>query len=260
MIYDCFIFYDEFLLLEIRLNELSPHVDKFVLVEASHSFSGKPKPFLFENVKNNPTFAPFLDKIIHIKLEMNPKVDRWQNEYDQRNAIAQGLIHAAPDDLIMVSDVDEIINVAEMPLISELTPPTRLQMKSYYYFFNCQANINWFHAAVCRMKDYHTAQFLRNGDYHKLIVLNAGWHFGYLMTPDKIAAKLEAFSHSEFDNEYFKDPERIQNCLDGNADLFARSDMTYTVEPLDAPQYVMKNRKKYANFIKKPQPAQTTPT
>lgn len=250
MIYDCFIFYDEMLLLEIRLNELYPFVDKFVLVEDTHSFSGKEKPLYYDEAKDNDTFARFKDKIIHVIFHMSPKPNRWHNEYDQRNAIKPGLRRANPDDIIMVSDVDEIINPEVFPIIKETFVPGRLQMKNYYYYFNCRSNNIWYYPAFCRLKYFSSAQFLRNGNCHKIIVPNAGWHFGYLMTVDKIANKLEAFSHSEFDTDFYKNQDRIQKCLDSGVDLFGRAGITYSIEPLDAPKYVMNNIDKYRQFIK----------
>ena len=252
MIYDCFIFYDEILLLEIRLNELYQHVDKFVLVESTHSFSGKPKPLYYDQVKNNEIFAPFRDKIIHIIFEMCPKPNRWDNEEDQRNKIKDGLTQAKRDDIIIVSDIDEIIDPKVFPHIKQLDVPGRLEMKNYYYYFNCRSNNNWCYPAFCRFYDYRTANFLRNGDYHQVIITNAGWHFGYLMSPERIALKLETFSHSEFDTDFYKNIDRIKSCMDSNTDLFSRDDIEYFIEPLDVPKYVLDNIHKYGEFIKSP--------
>jgi beta-1,4-mannosyl-glycoprotein beta-1,4-N-acetylglucosaminyltransferase len=256
MIYDCFIFYDEMLLLEIRLNELYPFVDKFVLVESTHCFSGKKKPLYYDKVKNNKIFAPFIGKIIHVIFHMSPKPNRWDNEYDQRNAIKAGLSEAKPNDIIIVSDADEIITPEVLPVIKEIYVPGRLVMKNYYYYFNCRSNNDWYYPSFCRLRDYRSAQFLRNGDYHKIIVSNAGWHFGYLMHAGRIAAKLETFSHSEYDTDFYKDENRIQHCLDTNIDLFGRAGIEYSIEPLNAPKYVMNNIDKYKKFIK---PTKTKP-
>lgn len=250
MIYDCFTFYDETLLLEIRLNELYQHVDKFVLVESTHSFSGKPKPLYYDQVKNNKVFAPFRDKVIHIIFEMCPKPNRWDNEDDQRNKIKDGLIQAEPDDIIIVSDIDEIINPQVLPFIKQVYVPGRLEMKNYYYYFNCRSKYDWCYPAFCRFHDYLTARFLRNSNYHQVIISNAGWHFGYLMSPERISLKLETFSHSEFDTDFYKDTERITKCMNSNTDLFGRDGIDYFIEPLDAPKYVMDNIHKFKDFIK----------
>lgn len=252
MIYDCFPFYDELMLLEIRLNELAGVIDKFVLVEATHTQTGIPKRLYYDEVKDNEIFAPFKDKIIHLVFEMKPKPYAWDNENDQRNFIANGLSDAEPDDVIIVSDSDEIIEPDAIHTIQNVSVPGRLHMKLFYYYFNCQANIAWIYAAFCRFKDYQTGHFLRNtnSNYHKVIVPNAGWHFSYLVPPDEIPKKLESFAHTEYNTDYYKDTNRIKRCLTDSADLFGRPNMRFSVQPLDAPKYVMDNIEKYKEFIK----------
>ena len=107
-IYDCFIFYNELDLLEIRLNELNDVVDGFVLVEAERSHQNKPKPLFFQNNKNR--YEKFLPKIKNIIVSENLFVDNdaWRNEKLQRNTITVGLSDLADDDLVIVSDADEI--------------------------------------------------------------------------------------------------------------------------------------------------------
>ncbi len=238
--------------MEIRLNELYQYVDKFVLVESTHSFSGKCKPLYYDQVKNSHVFAPFQDKIIHIIFEMCPKPSRWDNEDDQRNYIKAGLARAKPDDIIIVSDIDEIINPLVFPILKQIYVPGRLEMKNYYYYFNCRSNNNWSFPAFCRFNDYRSARFLRNSDYHQVLISNAGWHFGYLMSPERIALKLETFSHSEYDTDFYKNINHIKSCMDSNSDLFGRDSVEYFIETLDAPKYVMDNIHRFSEFIKSP--------
>ena len=89
MIIDCFPFFNELDLLEIRLNVLNDVVDKFVLVEASKTQSLIDKPFYFE--ENKDRYSKFLDKIIHVKITDYPKKDGWAMENYQRNCIVKGL-------------------------------------------------------------------------------------------------------------------------------------------------------------------------
>lgn len=260
MIYDCFPFFNELMLLEIRLNELTPHVDKFVIVEAIHTYSGKPKRLYYDEVKDNAIFAPFKDKIIHIVYDGEPATDpesqpqRRDYEIRQKNAIKRGLVDAKMDDIIIVSDLDEIVNPKVFGFIKNMEVPCRLAMKLYYYYFNCRVNGNkdWIYAAFCRLRDYRTAHFLRHAKpgYHRNIIINAGWHFSDLMPPDKIVEKLGSFCHTEYDSDYFKDADRIKKRIAANADIYERPDMTFSTEPLDAPEYVMKNTDRYKEFIK----------
>ncbi len=123
MIYDCFTFYNELDLLEVRLHELYDIVDRFVIVEADQTFKGNPKPLYFKD--NQKTFARYADKITHVvvefpagdltkRLKTRPQNASWARQHYQRDQIAQGLTQAKPDDLIIVSDVDEIISAPKL--------------------------------------------------------------------------------------------------------------------------------------------------
>lgn len=108
-VYDCFTFYNEFELLELRLKALWDVVDFFVLVEADKTHADKPNPFYFWERKDE--FKNFWPKIRHLPAEMTVDfkgAGDWSIENAQRDAIAYGIFDAAPDDLIMISDVDEI--------------------------------------------------------------------------------------------------------------------------------------------------------
>lgn len=251
MIWDCFTFFDELMLLEIRLKELSPVVDKFVLVEATHTHSGKPKRLYYNEVKDSEVFAPFKDRITHIIYDLPMLPDRFANDRNQRNYVAIGLHQnkVRPDDIIIVSDLDEIVDRRTVALMEDYKCPVHLRMKLFYYFFNCRANQDWWYPAFCRFRDFHTADSLRLGK-HKAVITNAGWHFSYLVPPDQIPKKLEAFAHSEYDTDYFKDVDRLRLCVEANEDIFDRPEMTFSIEPLDAPQCVMENEDKYRQFIR----------
>ncbi len=123
MLYDCFTFYNELDLLEVRLHELHEIVDRFVIVEANLTFSGNPKPFYF--AENRNAFSRYADKIIYVGIEfpeddLRPRLNTragdltWAREHFQRNQISRGLTEASPDDLIIVGDVDEIISATKL--------------------------------------------------------------------------------------------------------------------------------------------------
>ena len=114
-IYDCFTFNNELDLLELRLNILNDKVDFFVLVEASKTHSGEDKDLIFE--RNKKRFDRFLDKIIHIKIDDMPELingNRWILENFQRNAIMRGLSDCKDDDVVIISDLDEIPNLKQI--------------------------------------------------------------------------------------------------------------------------------------------------
>lgn len=249
MIYDCFTFFDEMMLLEVRLKELNPVIDKFVLVEATHTHSGQSKPLYYDEAKDNEIFGPYKDKIIHIIYDLPMVPDRFANDRNQRNYIRMGLKDAQPDDIIIVTDLDEIVSHETVALMENYQVPCHLRMKLFYYYLNCQANQYWFYPAFCRFRDYYTADSLRLG-LCDAVITNAGWHFSYVFPAAEIPKKLEAFAHSEYDTDHFKDVDRLQKCIDENTDIFERPDMTFTVQPLDAPVCVMEDKEKYKAYIK----------
>ena len=107
MIYDCFTFFNELDLLEIRLNTLNDYVDYFVLVEATKTFTGKDKPLYYN--ENKERFKQFENKIIHIIVDTYPdSTNPWVLENHQRNSIANGFANCKDNDIILISDLDEI--------------------------------------------------------------------------------------------------------------------------------------------------------
>ena len=108
MIVDCFTFFNEFDILDIRLHEMSPWVDRFVLVESAEAFSGIEKPLLFE--KNKDRFKSFLPKIVHLVSPLVAKsTNAWDRQSYQRNYAMEALSDCKDEDLILISDVDEIV-------------------------------------------------------------------------------------------------------------------------------------------------------
>ena len=137
-VYDCFTFFNEMELLEIRLNELYDEVDHFVIVENPLTFSGNEKELYFE--KNKERFKKFEDKIIHVVGPKRPEEGVWAREEAQRNDILLGLKDAKEDDIIIVSDLDEIVKKEKIKeikkIIAEKKDPVELRMVLYRYFLN----------------------------------------------------------------------------------------------------------------------------
>ena len=140
MIYDCFSFFNELDLLEIRLNVLKDVVDKFVLVEAGETHSGKTKPLYFK--ENESRFAAFRDRIIYVCIERFPDVctTDWARENYQRNAIADGLKGAKDDDVVLVSDLDEIPRPEKIVEFAG-RPGVKVFDQTYYAFYLNYRNV-----------------------------------------------------------------------------------------------------------------------
>lgn len=248
MIFDCFIFNNEFDILDIRLHELNDVVDWFVILEGDTTFQGNPKPLYFQ--ENRHLYREFEEKIIHYS-ETPEGSDPWEREAFSRDMAAKALKDLPnPDDIIMMSDADEIPRAS---VVKTLDPQeiTMLNMDEYYYSLNLWTDYYGFTRA-CYWKDFPGGQALRR-HWHEDIatVENAGWHFTYLMTPEQIAAKLEAFSHHEYNSGFWKDPKRLAARMRDRQDLFDRD----TLKPErryfdDHPRYVLDNLDRFGKFIK----------
>jgi beta-1,4-mannosyl-glycoprotein beta-1,4-N-acetylglucosaminyltransferase len=133
-IYDCFTFFNELEVLEIRLNILNDYVDYFVIVEATKTHAGKPKELYY--LKNKNKFKKFENKIIHVIVDDMPEIkeSRWELENFQRNAIIRGLKNCEPDDIILISDVDEIPNPKKFKQMKEILTKRKRYNKNLIYF------------------------------------------------------------------------------------------------------------------------------
>lgn len=144
-LFDCFTFFNELDLLELRLLELDRLVHRFVLVEAPQTFTGRPKPLHF--TLNRGRFERFLPKIVHVVLEEFPAgmASAWDREYHSRRGIMRGLTGAAPDDLVLISDVDEIPkpDILETALRSPGSARrlTVFESEAYLHYFNARSRL-----------------------------------------------------------------------------------------------------------------------
>lgn len=230
MIFDCFTFYDEFLLLDMRLAELGDVVDRFVLVESPVTHQGRPKPLHFQERKE--AYRQWGDRIIHVVAELPEQGGAWDRENAQRRAIARGLSGADPDDLVISGDADEIPRAeAVRYLAATVSNPVRLEYRLHYYKLNLRATYDepWDLARALRRRDVDDLSALRTPIVAESVP-DAGWHFSYLMSPERIAEKLDTFAHVEFNKDEYKSPTHIRRCLDLGCDLFGRGVMS--VEPV----------------------------
>ena len=256
MIYDCCCFFNENELLELRLNTLDEVVDKFVIVESNRTFAGKPKPQNFETER----FASFKDKIIYVFIEnMPPFIDPWQYENYQRNYILEVLKNenATDNDIIIISDLDEIASVEAIKQYKKNPNGiVGLSLKFYNGYLNLfnETETPWLKARILSYKDFNITKPLSPTDVRfarmSYIIKNAGWHFSYMGGVERIMEKLREFAHQEFNNDYYVNKERIEECLKNNTDILARKHFYKKVE-LDEtfPKYLLENQDKYKEMI-----------
>ena len=228
-IFDCFMFYDEELLLDIRLNILDKYVDFFVIVESEYFHNGKKRKLKFDINK----FKKFKNKIIYIIHKNEPlKITRLSDkdsediksyklilnahlrENDQRNHISKGLTDADDDDLILVSDVDEIPNFDYMNPSKVKNKIIMFEQEIFYYKFNRYLpNFTWYGTKACKKKNLISPQWLRNiknkrfpfwridtffskNKYiNKIFIKNGGWHFSNIKNANDIELKLKSYLH-----------------------------------------------------------------
>ena len=276
-IYDCFAFFNELDLLEIRLNELDPVVDYFVLVEATRTFQKQPKPLYF--AENRERFKQFEKKIIHVVVDHYPNFfTRFRTprpmDYDnhQKNQIVKGLKNANPDDIIIYSDLDEIPRPEKIIEYRDVPGTKVFQQLFCTYFINCisthgptepcQLNRNGMHywrgSVMARYADFkNTKEFRKRRDRQGegiVQIEDGGWHFTYLGGLETVRQKLHSFAHSHEEKYQLTaadDEEQLTQMLNNAVDLFGR-DYRYEFVELDErfPRYVREHRTRFSHLIK----------
>ena len=239
-IFDCFTYFNEADILRIRLEELGDLVDFFVIVEASETFTGSSKRFYFDDIPS--WIDKWKEKIIRVKVNFPQDVNTsWLKEYYQRNAIISGLSLAEPEDIIIISDADEIINSNIVSQLKLIKKPARLDVKQYFWNYNWQVPQHCNQGArpiVARFKDLetHSCQELRAGDWHT--IPDAGWHFSFFGETEKIKKKIESFAHTEYDITEYKNDEAILYRMNNGIDPFDRFPLKYYEIDQTYPKFV----------------------
>ena len=266
--YDCFSYWDEDLLLDLRLNILDEYVDFFVIVEGNKTWQNNSKKLRFDINK----FHKFKNKIIYIPVEDLPDGDNpYLRENFQRNAIKRGIIDASEDDLIIISDLDEIPNPEVINLFSYKMKYACFKQFHFYYKFNLQSKTNpfWHGSRICVKKFLKSPQWLRELKFKKRpfwrldkfrlnnILDNGGWHFCNLKTPEELLYKYNNLCETndpyifkeKIDNK-FLDLNSIKKNIENKQDIIGRSHEYFTI-PVDNkfPKYLKDNLPQYKNWI-----------
>ena len=247
-------YFDEDIVLDVRLNFLDKYVDKFVIVESEYNHKGEKRKPQFDINK----FSKFKDKIIYIlkkdvpegiekidDTDDNNKIYRksifnsWKRENLQRNNIIEGLVNADPNDWILISDLDEIPNLEKVNFKEIKKKIVLFKQEMMYYKFNLKLeNFIWIGTKSCKFKDLQSPQWLRDvksNDYkwwrfdcwfskkkyqNMEFVENGGWHFSYLKTPEGIEKKLKSYLHHI---DYDQNPlglEKIKEIMENKKTIY----------------------------------------
>jgi hypothetical protein len=268
-IYDCFTFNNELDALEVRLNELYPVVDHFVLVEASRTHAGQPKPLHFQ--EQRARFAPFADKLIYVPVyDLPDGDDAWVRENFQRNCIARGLANLRDDDLVLVSDADEI---PRQEIVAELRYDRHdlfgLRLPLFYYRFNyvniAGAELHQVWTVGVRGREFRSGQAVRNlgremtglrnwlrvKRQHGRIIPQAGWHFSWLGNEPHIARKLQDNAPHEWHSATLLERLDVERLMAERSDHFSLFPQSWEIVELDDyfPSYLVINRRRFASLI-----------
>ena len=235
-IYDCFMYFDEEIVLETRLNYLDQYVDYFVIIESCYTHRGDKRDLKF----NINKFQKFKDKIIYKVYDKIPNTIKKVNDNDdegtkstkyimnaiyrensQRNYIYEGIKNAEAEDIMLISDVDEIPNLSKNNLSESDEKIILFKQDMFYYKFNLKLpETEWVGTKACKKKYLKSPQWLRNIKDRKYSFLrldayfsnnkyisvkmidDGGWHFTNIKNAEQIEYKMKSYlHHREYDLE-----------------------------------------------------------
>jgi len=276
MVYDCFQFFNELDILKLRLHVMSPVVDKFVISEATETFSGMKKPLYYE--ENKEMFAEFADKIIHVVVEDTPEGGTHERDTFQKNAVGRGLKDCKDDDIIIFSDLDEIPNPAKVEeIIADCKDGIVYHMaqRLFYCYLNMEevsgnllaycgefdgvTDKKWLGTKICR---YSVAKTMPLGELrwpkckeYGIRVADGGWHFGYMGgsgesdVKKRVAQKVQSAAHQEYNKKSILN--EVDDKIRDGEDIFGRNARFEQVEIDDSfPQYLRTHTQEYSHLIK----------
>ena len=267
-IFDCFSYWDEDFLLDLRLNIMNDYVDFFIIIEGNKTWQNNSKELKFDISK----FSKFKDKIIYIQVTDLPDGDDpYLRENYQRNCILRGLKKAEDKDLILISDLDEIPNPKK---IEDFDPKKKFavfKQKHFYYKLNLQSNSNpyWHGSRICVKRFLKSPQWLRELKFKKRpfwridkinlnnIIENGGWHFCNLKSPEQLLYKYQNLCETndpyhfneKIDEKYLNISEIKKRILKGE-DIIGREDKFDKIQVDSSyPSYILNNLTKFKDWI-----------
>ena len=216
------------MMMDVRFNVLNHYVSKFIVVESTFSHSGKKKKLNF-NIDDYPKFK---DKIIYLVIDHEPielikkenleldsvskRLNSLKRIEQSYNYMTKGIKDASDDDLIMLSDNDEIPDLSKLNLDKIENNFVIFEQLFFYYKFNLLYDrMSWYGTKGCKkkkLKKFSTLRNIKNKKYpfwrldtifsdtkqkNVRIIKNGGWHFTNLKTPDELFEKLSNFGHHD---------------------------------------------------------------
>lgn len=250
MIYDCFTYFNEAEILDIRVHELASINPIHVLVESNYTFTGKEKPLNYAEGSHK------YDNVIAFCAEVPNNGDAWANEHAQRNYIKEALATLNPndDDIIIISDVDEIPSAEAVARYSPDTGQAFFTMNHYGGYLNLIYGRNsWPYCKITTWKLLKgtTPNSVRLDGKDTAVIHNGGWHFGWMGGIDRAVTKFKSFSHQEPEIQQYSDYEKLKSRLENGQSIFGDEFIEICDIDESYPLYVRENQDKFQNLIKK---------
>ena len=280
-IYDCFNFFNELDILELILNILYDTVDFFIIVESNLTHSGQNKPFYFE--QNKDRFSKFLDKIISYKIYDNPsdfvnlpntedielqkiygfmKTTKRFNpyfqgdygrDYFQKESVRRPLVNCEENDIIIISDADEIPDPKVLKQLDKLDLNNTiysLNQTMYYFYLNVLKENEWCGSKMGLYKNMKKYSFneIRGDSSLSSIIHKAGWHFSFMGGEEMVKNKMLSYSARDMvDHNVLS---KIKLNMENNMDPYFRHALSKVEIDDSYPQYILDNLEKYKDMIK----------
>lgn len=273
-VYDCFMFNNELDILELRLRELEGVVDRFILVEAGEAHSGIRKPVHYD--ANKKRFARWADRITHIEIKsFPPNMDAWGRENAQRNALSYGVRDLKDEDLVIISDVDEIPRASAVReiLTRRDVDVVGLQLTHFHLRLNyLQIHGSdpvyvwpvaaWGHAfkksSPQKLRDFRLslkAKKLNSQlDSNLAVIEHAGWHFSYIGDDEHVRLKLASFAHREHAVSNVLERHGVETAMLKGMDILGRDGFRWIGVAVNDyfPEEVFVHPEKYAHLLLAP--------
>ena len=293
-IFDCFMFFDEEQILDLRLNVLNETVDFFVIVESIYNHRGEKRELIFDKNK----FSKFKNKIIYIIHDEIPKQVETVNQNDseseknrkyimnavyrensQRNYISQGIKEAEKNDIILISDVDEIPKLENINIREITNKIIMFKQYMFHYKYNLVLpNFKWTGTKAVRKKNLISPQWLRNTKdrnypiyridtffskkkYNNIkIIEDGGWHFSNIKTPKMLNHKFRSYLHHiEFDKakinendiqKLINNKQAVYNlAVDQRGSKVGNGEILENFDIKKLPLYIRNNTEKYRDWL-----------
>lgn len=254
-IIDAFTFFNEIQILEARLRILYDSVDAFVIVEADKTHTGKEKESYY--LKNREKFAWAAEKIVHYIVNIpdidpfenftpgrhSPSSGSWRIENLQRNGIDEACKRFDSDDVLIISDVDEIPSREAIDFTLDRIKPIGIQQLFFYYNLRFLRQEHWIGSVITSvgLSQSRSAQWHRDKRCEFSFLRKGGWHLSYFGGETSILNKLDSFAHQEYNISQYRDKINIAASIQSGKDLFNRKVSVVDFNRENLPDYFIKS-------------------